>query len=355
MTGLLQARDGRTAAALAAAVLSLLALVGCTTTPAVAPAAPTVASPPSDLRRVIDDGYTVSQRYEANRPAHPELALTSVPLEGGGLIQFDRRYKQVGARELHADLFLPAPDKARGQAIVLVHGGGWMSGDKSNFYTIAARLAARGYLVALPEFRLSPEAAYPAGLVDVNDAIAWLRGEAGTLGIDPRRIAIGGESSGGQMAALIAYTGGSRLFAGDRSPAPRVNALIDLDGVLDFTDPLALRFENAAGARSAAAQWLGGSYETVPERWAEASAARHIGAQSPPTLVISGGDPRFTAGRDAVMAELSGHGIAARHVAFPGLPHTFWLFDPYAAQVVDAIDAFLTRDALFPPSDKDRP
>jgi len=334
----------RTAATLVAAVLALPGLAGCTTA-ALLSANTAVSTPATDTRRVIDDSYTVSQRYEANRPAHPELMQTSIPLEGGARILFNRRYKQIGARELHADLFLPAPSKANGQAVVLIHGGAWMSGDKSNFYTIAARLAARGYAVILPEFRLSPEAGYPAALVDVNDAIDWVRGQAKDLDIDPARIAIGGESSGGQMAALIAYTGGTSQFAGEGGTAARLNALIDLDGVLDFTDPLALRYENANGENSVAARWLGGSMETAPDRWRESSAASHVGASSPPTLIISGEDARFTAGREKVIAALTTHGIPAQHLHFPGLPHTFWLFDPYAQQVVDAIDAFLSRHA----------
>ena len=294
--------------------------------------------------RQVDDSYTVSQRFTANRPAHPELALPVIATADGRSILFDRLYARRGTRELHADVFLPAKSAVPAQAIVLVHGGAWRSGNKSNFYAMADLLAQRGYAVILPEYRLAPEAPYPAGLHDVNAAIDWVRSNADRFAIDPQRIAVGGESSGGQMAALIAYTGGTGLFADGPGPAPRTNALIDLDGVLDFTDPLALRHENAAGENSVAAQWLGGSMETAPQRWKEASAATHLGPNSPPTLIVSGEADRFTAGRETVMAALAAQDIPVRRVHFAGLPHTFWLFDPYVGQVTEAIDQFLQQE-----------
>ena len=324
------------------AAVSVLPLSGCML-PASADKPRTALSHSStgDHTRLLDDSYTVSQRFEANSPAHRELAIPTLELGDGRRIMFDRLYAKRGMRELHADVFLPAPSAKPAQAIVLVHGGAWRSGNKSNFYAMANLLAQRGYAVVIPEYRLALESPYPAGLIDVNAAVGWTIENAQAFGIDPRRIAIGGESSGGQMASLIAYTGGTALFSGGAAHAPRLNALIDLDGVLDFTTPLALRYENAAGEDSAAARWLGGSMETAPQTWREASAATHLSAASPPTLIVSGEDDRFTAGRDEVIATLTAEGIPVRHVHFAGLPHTFWLFDPYLGQVVEAIDSFL--------------
>ncbi len=289
----------------------------------------------------VDDSYTVSQRYDSNLAAHPEFALPVIDAGNGRRILFDRRYKLVGARELHVDLFLPQISQRPAQALVLVHGGAWRSGNKSNFYALAQRLSALGYAVAIPEFRLSPEAVYPAGMIDINDAFAFVRDNAAAFGIDPRRIAVGGESSGGQMAALLAYAGPTGRFAATAQAAARPSALIDIDGVLDFTAPLALRHENAARERSVAAQWLGGSWDTAPDLWRQASAVTYLGNDSPPTLIISGEDDRFTAGRDAVIARLQENGTPVVHRHFAGLPHTFWLFDPYLGQVAEAIDLFL--------------
>lgn len=293
----------------------------------------------------VDDSYTVSQRYEAYKAQWPELQWPVLTFAAGQRIQFDRRYKKIGTRELHVDVFLPVVRAGSGtgsdQGIVLVHGGGWRSGNKSNFYAIANGLAQRGYAVFLPEFRLSPEARYPAGLVDVSDAIVWVKAQSSEFGVDPARIALGGESSGGQMAAVLAYASALPLFKSRVTDDTRVNALIDLDGVLDFTSPLALKFENAAGERSPAAFWLGGSMQRAGARWREASATTYVGAGSPRSLVVASGEPRFTAGIDQVRATLGAHGVACESRVFPNTPHAFWLFEPYSTQIVDLIDSFL--------------
>jgi pectinesterase len=142
------------------------------------------------------------------------------------------------------------------------------------------------------------------------------------------------------MAALLAYAGPSGQFGPGRERT--AEALIDLDGVLDFTTGQALSFENAAGDASPAARWLGGSYEHAPARWREASAAAHVGPTSPPTLIVSSGIARFTEGRDAVIAALQRNGIAHRFHAFAKAPHDFWLFDPWLPQVASEIDGFLS-------------
>lgn len=333
---------------LAAATLLLGACASGAASPPPQTSPPAATADAGTPIRTVDDSYTISQRFGANRPAHPELALPVIETGAGRRILFDRLYAQRGTRELHADVFLPAPAAAPSQAIVMVHGGAWRSGNASNFYAMADLLARRGYAVILPEFRLAPEQRYPAGLRDVNAAIDWVRSNADAFGIDPRRIAIGGESSGGQMAALIAYTAGTALYSDHGNPTPRLNALIDIDGVLDFTDPVALRHENAAGEKSVAALWLGGSMETAPARWKEASPATHLGPNSPPTLILSGEADRFTGGRETVIAALNARGIPARHIHFPGLPHTFWLFEPYVGQVVEAIDQFLRQEVGHP-------
>lgn len=292
--------------------------------------------------RSVDDSYTASRRFNAYKVQYPDLRLPELTFSAGQKIQFDRLYKMVDDRELHLDVFMPG-DSARGErpSVVLVHGGGWRAGDKSEFYPLANMLAQRGYVVFLPEYRLSPEARFPAGLIDINDAIVWIKAQASTYGIDPARIALGGGSSGGQMAALLAYSAGEAKFKSQPTGDTRVSALIDLDGVLDFTSPLALQYENAAGDTSVAALWLGGSMEHATDQWREASAARYVGERSPPTLIISSGELRFTAGKDAVLSALESRGIRHEYVELKNVPHTFWLFEPHLSMVAAQIDSFL--------------
>lgn len=291
--------------------------------------------------RSVDDSYTIGQRFEQYRDKYPGIGWAPVTWHEGQSVLFDRPYKNTGARDLHIDVFRPSPSMAKRQGIMLVHGGAWSTGNKSHFYALANLLSQHGYTIFLPEFRLSPEAKYPAGMTDIGDALAWARGHAAEFGIASGRIAIGGASSGGQMASLLAYAGPTGLFGSAKDR--RANALIDLDGVLDFTEPEALRFENAAGDASPAGRWLGGSYEKAPARWREASAASHVRPDAPPTLILSSGIPRFTVGKEEVMSALGRHGVPHRLFAFENAPHDFWLFEPWLQRTAAEIDKFLTE------------
>ncbi len=292
----------------------------------------------------VDDSYTISSRFESYRKQDPKLALPDVRFVQGQQILFDRVYRRLGKRELHLDVFKAADAKPLHPGIVLVHGGGWRSGNKSHFYALANRLAQLGYVVILPEYRLSAEARYPAGLEDINHVIVWTKTHAAELGLDLNRLVLGGASSGGQMASLLAYTAEKPLYkAGVEAADTRVAALIDLDGVLDFTDPLALASENKKGQQSAAALWLGGSYEQISEIWRTASAVSHVSTTSVPTLVISSGQLRFTTGKDALFSHLARLNIPTRYYQFDNIIHTYWLFEPYLTETVTQIDGFLQQ------------
>ncbi|WP_443749634.1 alpha/beta fold hydrolase [Asticcacaulis solisilvae] len=301
-------------------------------------------SAPAGLR-AVDDSYTISQRWAGYKDHYPGIALPVSTFQAGQQVLFDRRYKTIGARELRIDIFLPPPGIAKHQGIVLVHGGAWRSGSKSHFYALANLLAQRGYAVFLPEYRLAPEARYPAGLVDVDDAIVWVKSHADEFGIPKDKLALGGASSGGQMASLLAYSAPEALYKSSPADDTSVNALVDLDGVLDFTTPMALHYENAAGPKSPAAQWLGGSYEQAPRLWKQASAVTHISQAAPPTLILSSGLVRFTAGSDEVRDALARSGTRYEFFAFQNAPHDIWLFEPWLSQIVDRVDAFLQIEA----------
>ena len=289
----------------------------------------------------VDDSYSPGQRWAKNKARHPELAWPVLQFNAGQRVEFERPYKSLANRDLHLDVFYPAAEQHNGQAVLFVHGGGWRSGNKSHFYPLANLMAQRGYTVITTEYRLSVHAQYPAGLIDVNDALDWVKVNSERLQIDPNKIAISGGSSGGHMAALLGHANPSGVFNSATAKDTRVNAVIDLDGVLDFTTPLALSFENRKKADSAAALWLGGAFETIPQVWQQASPAKHAGTNSPPTLIISSGQLRFTAGRENLQSILDQHGILNQYIELDKTLHTFWLFEPYLSQTAQWIDTFL--------------
>jgi len=111
---------------------------------------------------------------------------------------------------LYLDLLLPTPRLARtSPAILYLHHGGWRSGDRSygTYPWNGTVLAAHGFVVASASYRFSSVARFPAQLHDAKAAVRWLRARAGAYGIDPDRIGVLGDSSGGQLAGLLGTTG----------------------------------------------------------------------------------------------------------------------------------------------------
>lgn len=243
----------------------------------------------------------------------------------------DLVYAQRGELALGLDLYLPAPAGERAPLVILVHGGGWGSGDRAEMSPLAVRLAARGYAAATVSYRLSGQARYPAAILDVKEALRWLRTHAGSFGIDPARVALAGGSAGGQIAALVGMT----------SP-DAVRAVVNIDGLSDFTSEEARKYEDdPAKNPSAAGAWFGGRYAEKAALWRDASPIAHAGTGSPPVLFIVSAIPRFSVGREAMAAKLAAHGVVTDTVALPGTPHSFWLFDPWLAPTVDAMSGFL--------------
>ena len=126
----------------------------------------------------------------------------------------------VGFRPLQLDLYLHA-DRSTHAArplILWIHGGGWNRGDArasgafADWPAVLAGLAARGYVVASVDYRLSGEARFPAQVQDVKAAIRFLRDKAGAYGIDPARVYLWGGSAGGHLAALTVTTCGVAAF-----------------------------------------------------------------------------------------------------------------------------------------------
>jgi len=252
-----------------------------------------------------------------------------------------------GFRPLILDLYLaPSGAKATHPLVIFVHGGGWQSGHTLNSGAFAdwpgvlAALAARGYVVASVEYRLSGEAHFTAAIQDVKAAIRWLRTHASEYGIDPERAVIWGGSAGGQLAALAATTCGvAGLEPPQMTPGPGapqkmpvvsdcVQGLIAWYGVFDFAT---LTRQSAAvggregGADSAPARYLGCALSDCAKIEAAASAASYVDSKDPPALLIHGSDDHtvpIQQSRD-FLALLRSKGVAAELVEIPGVDHSF--------------------------------
>lgn len=246
-------------------------------------------------------------------------------------------YKKLGGRELKLDVFSPTQAESLRPGIVMIHGGGWKSGDKELQIPMAIALAEKGYVTSVVEYRLSPEAQYPAAIHDVKEAIRWLKVHANEIGLDTTQIAISGSSAGGQIAALVGMTN-SLEYEGftELSASSAVQAIIDMDGVLAFHHP-----ESAEG--QVASEWLGGTYEQKPEVWDEASPLYLKAPEMVPILFINSQYPRFHAGRDELIVKLTEKGVYSEVHTFPGSPHPFWLYDTWFNTTVEIMADFLGK------------
>jgi pectinesterase len=256
-------------------------------------------------------------------------------------------YISYGKRDLHLDIFEPKNIQEKYfPAVLLIHGGGWSSGTREMEYPMAQNLAAKGYISVCAEFRLSPEAKYPAAIFDLKTAIRWMRQNASKYHIDSNKIAVYGCSSGGHLAAFIGATNGIEKFEGTTGmlgSSSKVQAVIDIDGILDFTTPAESGHDDDPYKPSAGKKWLGVSIKENPKLWIEASPVNYAGKNTPPILFINSSLPRFHAGRDSLIEILKSFNIYAEVHSIPGTPHTFWLFHPWFDQTFNYIIEFLNK------------
>ena len=291
-----------------------------------------------------DTSYNLNSAAQKIRKSYPDADPVTLPESSNYETVSYVRYNN---RELKLDLFKPLTAAVPYPAVILIHGGGWASGNRSLMHPLAAQLAGQGFLAAAVEYRLSPEAAYPAALYDVKNAVKWLRSNADIYSIDISKIAVLGCSAGGHLAALAGATNCNRNFE-DTTCLPdyssRVNAVVDIDGVLDLTDPAESGKDTDPSKPSAGKRWLGCSYAENPDLWAEVSPVSHVNENSAPILFINSSVPRFHAGRDEMIAKMDKFGINSSIHTISGSPHTFWLFDWWFPETVDHTVKFLKRD-----------
>jgi acetyl esterase len=187
-------------------------------------------------------------------------------------------YKTVGDVKLHLHVFEPAGHKPsdRRPAIVFFFGGGWRSGNPRQFYPQSAHLAKRGMVAMSAEYRVkSRHGVKPYACVeDGKSAIRYVRSHADKLGIDPERIAAGGGSAGGQVAAATAVCKSFDAPGEDTSVSARPNALVLFNPAYDN------------GPK-------GAGYELVKERWREFSPMHNIKKGMPPAIVFLGTKDRI--------------------------------------------------------------
>jgi acetyl esterase/lipase len=296
-----------------------------------------------------DTSFTVHSAYTKAKVQHPYISIARPPVPATIRSQTNLTYCTENGRALQLDVFYPkGKRRQRFPGVLLVHGGGWRSGDRNQHVPIAQQLAARGFVAVTAEYRLSPEAPYPAAVQDLKTALRWLRAHARPYALDTSRVAVWGFSAGGQLAALVGTTNHDPLYEAGacfRSRSSSVQAIVDVDGILAFLHPESGEGDDSKSL-SAATQWFGSNKLTRPELWQQGSALSHLGPNTPPTLFINSGVARMHAGRDDMMRQLGTLGIYTEVHQFPEAPHPFPLFHPWFTPTLEYTVSFLNK--IFP-------
>lgn len=289
-----------------------------------------------------DTSYTVQSSYMKEVKRFPFIRIASAEIPSGIKAMEAIPYKSIGERILTLSVYRP-DNEAILPAVMMIHGGGWNSGSPELQKALALQLARNGYVTFTVEYRLSPEALFPAGMEDLEEAAAWFTHHAAQYGADPASLAVTGCSAGGQLAALI----------GTRNRENRFRAVINIDGISTFVNRETVdRAEKArlSGEKTPAdALWLGGSYSQKPKQWEAASALFQLHEGSAPVCFINSSIPRFHHGRDQHIRLFDSLGIYSEVHTFDNTPHTFWHFHPWHLSTVRLMTAFLEK--IFQPAE----
>ncbi len=224
----------------------------------------------------------------------------------------------------------PAHDAdGRTGLLIWFHGGGWVLGSLDGHDDLCRSLCERsGHALLSVGYRLAPEDPFPAGLTDAIVATRWAAAQAEELGLDPARLAIGGDSAGGNLAAVVAQLAPVPL-AFQLLVYPVTDARCATDSYRRFGEGL---FLTAAGMRWFVDLYLSGGQGTaVDPRVSPLLAPDEAFAVCPPTLVITAGcDPLRDEGA-AFVDRLLASGVTATHVEFHGQIHAFFSLPEFLA------------------------
>ena len=187
-------------------------------------------------------------------------------------------YSEIDDEELFLDAYVHNAE-GKHPAILVVHGGAWRRGNRSQLSGYARALAERGFCCFAIDYRLAPKHKFPAQIEDCRTAIKWIRQNAKEYQVDAKRIGAIGYSAGGHLATLLGTTG--------EGPSKK-NGNIDLriQAVAAGGAPTDFRMMPDKG--NWAEYWMGGNLETVPEKFKLASAAAFVDPDDPPTFFFHG-------------------------------------------------------------------
>ena len=240
-------------------------------------------------------------------------------------VEYDLVYSTPDAQPQQLDIAWPDTGSAH-PLVVLIHGGSWSGGSRSNLHADMMDLARRGYVAASIDYRLAhaPENVFPAAVRDVRCAVRWLRSQHDTYAIDTARVGAAGFSAGGHLVSMLGVNPGDASLGGDCDAS---NPDATVDAVISYSGPQDLRVSgpHTVEQRIIVTNFLGAYPGDVPELAALASPITSVRSGVAAFLLIHGTRDGLVpleqsrAMRSAVRAA----GGKATLLELVGLTHTF--------------------------------
>jgi len=257
-------------------------------------------------------------------------------------------FKRVPQRQLKIFVDFPPGWKPtdRRAAIVFWHGGGFTQGNAGQFFHQAQYFTKRGLVVARPEYRIRdldgslPHEAAEDGI----SAMRWFKAKAGEFGIDPKRVAAGGGSTGGCMASIVGtidYKQFTELgYVGkqdDRSISPRPCAMILYNPFVDFFEPL-----NDRHLWEECVMLSRDPFELEPV-YHVISGIEHLDEQSPPSTIMFGTKDAFYVQQLRWIVKCRQLGLTCRDYVYKGEVHSWYNNSPHLEYTTDNVNKFLVE------------
>ena len=273
--------------------------------------------------------------------------LVPLLLRDGGVARVeDLAYVEGGGPRQRLDVYAPRGGVENAPVLLQIHGGGWTIGHKrQQALPLMLHLARRGWVCVAANYRLSPRATFPEHLIDVKQALRWVRENIAEYGGDPSFVAITGGSAGGHLSALAALTANQPEFQpGFEEVDTSVQAAVPFYGAYDFTNSQGHAM--GAGLVSFLERLvLKKKLSEHPRAFEQASPLHQLSAAAPPFLVVHGT-------HDSLLSVTDARKFAARlretsrapvgFVELPGAQHAFELFhSPRTHRVIRGVHRFL--------------
>jgi acetyl esterase/lipase len=235
----------------------------------------------------------------------------------------DQVYVERESGPLKADVYVPHGDGPF-PTMMVVHGGAWATGTKSQLAGIAQGLAKLGYTAAAISYRLAPQDKFPAQVYDCQAAVRWLRANAAKYKVDPDRIGGYGYSAGGHLVALLGAMDDDD-FREPGVPADAPSARLQV--VVAGGAPCDFRTLPADSGRLA--YWLGGTPAEKPDSYREASPTGYVSSDDPPMFFFHGEKDELVPIRSPqrMVDKLKLAGVPVQICEIPGAGHMAAVID----------------------------